>query len=588
MRVYAVLLSAYLLFTFNAPSVTAKSRSSHRSSPSVRSTGSRRSGSKTSSSRRSESREVQAAADPNDYDDDDYADAYDGIPPTKGDYDEYDSNGYDVQEEYDNFYDPYERSSSRKSSRRASESASRSGKSSRDVSSSRGPRGSVNSKSSGKSSRSVTAYRSKARPQPNAFAKSLQTLRNSIPDPATIKSTTLSGLSSLTEASSKISSNLYREIKGLTSSELEQVMLKATMPNDAAVKGKHVERLVGVTYQISGRYDIYDAVLRKLWGKMCERDWRTVIKALYVLHRFAADGAPDHQAALKARLRELRRTRDTKRKGEKYFNSAMILAGDNKPETKAFRAFLARYAHYVLLRAQCFGGMFTEIAQEPKPSSLRKESTKSSKSSSSSGDKLPLTKTCLKPEHLEASQMLLKAGLACALEEGEVCENTAIALERVVSDLIGLNNAVATALNSAIKLYDDDSSSDLDKELVKKWCEFYKDELMPKTKGMVKSSSPFLDPYGMFLPSRMGVSINQDLLSKGLKGDSDSVSFDAKGAQEESGEKIREIEDEGEEVADISRDEMEDEEDKKAQPKDDEDEMYDEYEYDEYEYDAEE
>lgn len=124
----------------------------------------------------------------------------------------------------------------------------------------------------------MTAYRTKARPQPNAFAKSLQTLRNSIPDPATIKSSTLSGLSSLTEASSKISSNLYREIKGLTSSELEQVMLKATMPNDTAVKGKHVERLVGVTYQISGRYDIYDAVLRKLWGKMCEKDWRTVIK----------------------------------------------------------------------------------------------------------------------------------------------------------------------------------------------------------------------------------------------------------------------------------------------------------------------
>merc|ERR1740139_1404209 len=79
-------------------------------------------------------------------------------------------------------------------------------------------------------------------------------------------------------------------------------MLKATRPDNTPTKSKHVERLVGVTYQISGRYDIYDSVLRKLWNKMCEKDWRTTIKALYILHRFSADGAPDHQKALKARV----------------------------------------------------------------------------------------------------------------------------------------------------------------------------------------------------------------------------------------------------------------------------------------------
>jgi hypothetical protein len=106
-------------------------------------------------------------------------------------------------------------------------------------------------------------------------------------------------LSVAREATSGLSANLYREVKGLTSSELEQVMLKATRPDDTAVKGKHVERLVGVTYQISARYDIYDAVLRKLWAKMAEKDWRTTIKALYILHRFSADGAPDHAPSLK-------------------------------------------------------------------------------------------------------------------------------------------------------------------------------------------------------------------------------------------------------------------------------------------------
>jgi hypothetical protein len=164
--------------------------------------------------------------------------------------------------------------------------------------------------------------------QAGAFTRGLTALRESLPDPAAVRDAALSSITAARETSSKLTANIYREVKGLTSSELEQVMLKATRPDDSPVKGKHVERLVGVTYQISGRYDIYDAVLRKLWGKMAERDWRTTMKALYILHRFAADGAPEHQPALKARLRELRRTRDPKRK-DKYFNSKQMLAGDS-------------------------------------------------------------------------------------------------------------------------------------------------------------------------------------------------------------------------------------------------------------------
>lgn len=161
------------------------------------------------------------------------------------------------------------------------------------------------------------------------FAKGWSAFTSAMPDPSSVREGLTSSISAARETTSHLSSNIYREVKGLTSSELEQVMLKATRPDDTPVKGKHVERLVGVTYQISSRYDIYDAVLRKLWGKMAEKDWRTTIKALYILHRFSADGAPEHAQALKARLRELRRTRDPKRK-DKYFNSKQLLAGDSK------------------------------------------------------------------------------------------------------------------------------------------------------------------------------------------------------------------------------------------------------------------
>ena len=334
--------------------------------------------------------------------------------------------------------------------------------------------------------------------QPSVFARSLDAIRSSVPDPGTIREVASSSLNAARATTSSLSTNIYREIKGLTSSELEQVLLKATRPDDSPVKGKHVERLVGVTYQISSRFDIYDAVLRKLWAKMAEKDWRTKVKALYVLHRFSADGAPEHASALKAHLRELRRTRDPKRR-DKYFNSKQLLAGEAKPENMKFRAFMSRYAHYVILRTQCFSGMFDEIAAEPKVD--RKKAPK------------PITNTALRAEHLEAAAMLFKAGMACQLKDGEECENTAIAAERVASDLIGLTAAVAMALNRVLK---EEDLKGGDPVLIQKWCELYKKQLVPQTKAMVKKVSTKLDAYGLFLPSRMGTSVSQELLSRGL------------------------------------------------------------------------
>ena len=156
-----------------------------------------------------------------------------------------------------------------------------------------------------------------------------------MPDPGAVKDTVLTGTRAVKDRTSALSSNLYREVKGLTSSELEQVMLKSTRPDETPVKSKHVERLVGVTYQIAGKYDIYDAVLRKLWNKMAERDMRTKLKSVYVLHRFAVDGSPSHQEALKQRLRALRKTKDPKRSGgggrggTRYFDSKVLIGPDN-------------------------------------------------------------------------------------------------------------------------------------------------------------------------------------------------------------------------------------------------------------------
>lgn len=407
--------------------------------------------------------------------------------------------------------------------------------------------------------------------QPSTFTRGLNALRSSMPDPGSVKEAAMKSLSVARETTSGLSANLYREVKGLTSSELEQVMLKATRPDDTPVKGKHAERLVGVTYQISGRYDIYDAVLRKLWAKMAEKDWRTTIKALYILHRFAADGSPEHAPALKARVRELRRTRDPKRKG-KFFSSKLLQAGDNSEETAKYRAFMGRYAHYVLLRAQCFGGMFDEIAAPPANDNKKKKAAPK-----------PITSTSLKVDHLDAAKLLLKTGVACVLKNGEENENTALAVERVASDLLGLTTSVTGALTRALK---GDDLNGADPALIKKWCEFYSEELLPQTRGMVKKTASKLDAFGLFLPSRMGPTLSQDLLQKGLKLDESSAAAVADGKKDQPSEEEEkeESDKEEEEQAEVPEDADEDEE---VEEVDDDVDEIDEYEYDEEYYDDE-
>jgi hypothetical protein len=222
--------------------------------------------------------------------------------------------------------------------------------------------------------------------------------------------------------------------------------------------------------------------------------------------------------------------------------------------------------------------MFSEIVNDP--------SAKKATRSNQSIQEKAITSTCLKNEHLEASQMLLKAGLACAMKDGEECENTAIALERVVSDLIGLTTAVATALNRALST-DAYERSDMDREIVKKWCEFYSEDLLPKTKAMVKSTSPMLDAYGLFLPSRMGASVSPDLLQKGLKAaGSDSVaekSDSSSGSDTQDDGGVCRAEEKEDSKKGIGGQETE--QAQEVYEEGEGDDIYDEYEYDEYEYD---
>lgn len=265
----------------------------------------------------------------------------------------------------------------------------------------------------------------------------------------------------------------------------------------------------------------------------------------------------------------MRRSRDPKRK-EKYFASKLLLAGDNRPESAKYRDFMMRYAHYVLIRTQCFAGMFDEIGSPPAPEKKKKKT----------GPK-PITSTSLRKENLDAARLVLENGVKCSLKNGEECENTALAMERVVSDLIGLCGAVATALNKVLK---DDDLHGADAALIKQWCHFYSEELAPQTRAMVKKTAPKLDAFQLYLPSRTSVTVSPDLIQKGLKLD-ESESAPA----EEEGDEAQSSGEETSKDGDSSASKPESDESKKDEASAGEDDAVDdEEELEEYEYEEDE
>jgi len=155
-------------------------------------------------------------------------------------------------------------------------------------------------------------------------------------------------------------------------------------------------------------------------------------------------------------------------------------------------------------------------------------------------------------------------------------------VERVASDLLGLTTAVTDALTRALK-------SDLkgaDPVLIKKWCEFYSEELLPQTRSMVKKTAPKLDAFGLFLPSRMGPTLSQDLLQKGLKLDESSGTTETADSDESSTTK-KDASDEEEKESDDAENEANVQEDDDVEEAA-EDVGNDVEEIDEYEYDDEE
>lgn len=104
----------------------------------------------------------------------------------------------------------------------------------------------------------------------------------------------------------------------MRSSNFESMLLKATWPSDVEVSADVINQLVkhsipafryarhvsvtscDIALSINCKQDAdsdsnpYYMTLHKLWMKMIERDWRTVVKSLYILHSISREAGADH------------------------------------------------------------------------------------------------------------------------------------------------------------------------------------------------------------------------------------------------------------------------------------------------------
>lgn len=54
--------------------------------------------------------------------------------------------------------------------------------------------------------------------------------------------------------------------------------------------------------------------VRKLWAKMADKEWRVAMKALHIVHHFAAEGSSEHARNLQESVAVLRTHHDSRRK----------------------------------------------------------------------------------------------------------------------------------------------------------------------------------------------------------------------------------------------------------------------------------
>lgn len=166
---------------------------------------------------------------------------------------------------------------------------------------------------------------------------------------------------------------LSRDTTAYFSSDFEVLLLDMTAPTDAMTREEDMDRFLSTTKgfvrndDTKSQSNTYRVTLRKLWAKIVERDSRTTLKALYILHTLLRMSHPKDSKIYQKLV--LTMSREFSRKSNsKYFLkqlparhgmlATLVEAGNANDDQ-----FVSHFYPYVIARAKLFTSLFEELKQ---------------------------------------------------------------------------------------------------------------------------------------------------------------------------------------------------------------------------------
>ena len=160
------------------------------------------------------------------------------------------------------------------------------------------------------------------------------------------------------------SKHIKRSVKSYFSSDFEVLLLQMTSPDDNPPDNADINRFMATIETFVRNMDVtsasnpYRVTLRKLWSKLTEKDFRTVVKGLYLLHILLRNSQPEDALVFKTLLAKMIRERCKKTKC-KYFD-VNIMCQSSQDMIYA-TDFIFRYTNFILKRAKTFTSSFEEM-----------------------------------------------------------------------------------------------------------------------------------------------------------------------------------------------------------------------------------
>lgn len=160
----------------------------------------------------------------------------------------------------------------------------------------------------------------------------------------------------------------WRKIaKCKTSSQYERYMLQLTWPDDNAVEDSFISDVIHYLdtsddyYGVTDKKNPFRRTLLKLYKRMRERDHRTVIKAMFILHQLAHGLNPEAATRLAQHTKRIRREYDPKSPREKFFSVDRVV--DVSPVGEPFVSFIEAYYGFTLKRIQFAEGGLKRVSE---------------------------------------------------------------------------------------------------------------------------------------------------------------------------------------------------------------------------------